>query len=150
MTVPKPKTVLKGQVVEQKPIQHSPPRTVRRRQENLYKRTCKTAEGHTRQQFFEKLLDADDPKGFWKMITDMRGWGREIVDPCDTIPPQDWEEHFKNLLNTKEANKLMNRKPSKMEELDTVIAKSKLGKARRPDGTSNMLQTMVRRLFSIL
>ena len=80
------------------------------------------------------------------MVNDMKGWGRETVDPSDTIPPQDWEEHFKNLLNTKEIqdqnipktpnnpSPVMDRK-IKMEELETVLAKSKFGKARGPDGT---------------
>ena len=76
----------------------------------------------------------------------MKGWGREVVDPCDTIPPQQWEEHFKNLLNTKtpqcqetprpatSANPEMDRTIT-LEELKTVLAKSKIGKARGPDGT---------------
>ena len=112
----------------------------------VYKRTCKEAESQSRQRLLEKLLEINDPKEFWNMVNDMKGWGRETVDPSDTIPPQDWEEHFQNLLNTKEIqdqnipktpnnpSPVMDRK-IKMEELETVLAKSKFGKARGPDGT---------------
>ena len=80
------------------------------------------------------------------MINDMKGWGREKVDPCDTIPPHEWEEHFNNLLNTKNTkhqakpipinilNPEMDREITD-DELNAVLARSKIGKARGPDGT---------------
>ena len=111
-----------------------------------YKKTCKKAEIHARAELLDKVLAANDPKEFWNLISDMKGWGRETVDPCDTIPPENWETHFKNLLNTKgtasattlpppiNLNPDMDRK-IKMDELEAVVAKSKYGKARGPDGT---------------
>ena len=80
------------------------------------------------------------------MINDMKKWGREVVDPCDSIPPQQWEEHFKNLLNTKGTQSLKTPRPATRinpgmdrpispKELDEVLARSKIGKARGPDGT---------------
>ena len=101
---------------------------------------------NARTELLDRVLTSDDPKQFWKMISDMKGWGREKVDPCDTIPPQDWETYFKKLLNTETENDtttltpgdnpdpIMDRKIT-LIELDTVIARSKLGKARGPDGT---------------
>ena len=111
-----------------------------------YKRTCKKAEVQARTELLDKVLNANDPKEFWNMISDMKGWGREKVDPCDTIPPQDWETHFQNLLNSTATNNSRISAPTvnlsphmdrkiKMKELDYVIAKSRYGKARGPDGT---------------
>ena len=111
-----------------------------------YKRTCKEAESQDRQKLLDKLLKAEDPKEFWNMVNDMKAWGRERVDPCDTIPPGEWEEHFKTLLNTKNTgqkakpippnslNPEMDREITEAE-LDAVLARSKIGKARGPDGT---------------
>lgn len=111
-----------------------------------YKRTCKEAESQARQKLLDKLLKAEDPKEFWNMVNVMKAWGRERVDPCDTIPPGEWEEHFKTLLNTKNTgqkakpippnslNPEMDREITEAE-LDAVLARSKIGKARGPDGT---------------
>ena len=111
-----------------------------------YKKTCKQAEAHARQKLLDKLMEVDDPKEFWNMINDMKQWGREKVDPSDTIPPHEWREHFKNLLNTKNTqypdklnlpinlNPEMDRQISE-EELNIVLARTKRGKARGPDGT---------------
>ena len=111
-----------------------------------YKRTCKQAESQARQKLLDKLLQVEDPKEFWNMINDMKRWGREKVDPCDTIPPHEWEDHFKNLLNTGNtqqrakpipANSLNPRMDRKIveDELNAVLSRSKIGKARGPDGT---------------
>ena len=111
-----------------------------------YKKTCKTAEVRARSELLDKVLMADNPKEFWKMISDMKGWGREKVDPCDTIPPKDWEAYFTNLLNTKEVDAITTLRPRvnpnpqmdrkiKMDELESVVARSRYGKARGPDGT---------------
>ncbi len=67
----------------------------------LYKKTCREAEAENRRHTLNKLLTTDDPKKFWKMIKDMRGYGRETADPSDSIAPDTWEEYFKELLNAK-------------------------------------------------
>ena len=111
-----------------------------------FKRTCKKAETQARTELLDKVLNENDPKEFWNMISDMKSWGREKIDPCDTIPPRDWETYFKDLLNTKEADTTIPTKPTvnlsphmdrkiKMDELDRALAKSRYGKARGPDGT---------------
>ena len=112
----------------------------------VYKRTCKAAEAKSRENLLNKLLNAEDPKEFWNMVNDMKGWGREKVDPCDTIPSEEWTNHFKNLLNT---DKRDNRSPTPpttnpnptteiritMKEMKEVLSRSKIRKARGPDGT---------------
>ena len=111
----------------------------------VYKRTCKQAEAQARQRLLDKLMEVDDPKEFWNMINDMKQWGREKIDPSDTIPPQEWENHFKNLLNTENTHHQEKQRPLSnlnphmdreisQEELDYVLLKSKIGKARGPDG----------------
>ena len=66
-----------------------------------YKKTCKEAESENRKRLLTKLLTTSDPKKFWGMIKDMKGYGREREDPSDSIAPSTWEEYFKDLLNTK-------------------------------------------------
>ena len=67
----------------------------------VYKKTCKEAESQNRKVLLDKLLNADDPKDFWRKMKNMQGYGRENEDPSSCIPPSTWEEYFKGLLNTK-------------------------------------------------
>ncbi len=67
----------------------------------LYKKTCREAEAENRKHILNQLLTTDDPKKFWKMIKDMKGYGRETADPSDSIAPNTWKEYFKGLLNSK-------------------------------------------------
>ena len=41
----------------------------------------------------------NNPKLFWKIVTEMNNWGKKSTDPADKIPAQDWENHYKKLLN---------------------------------------------------
>ena len=65
-----------------------------------YKKICKEAEANHRKDLLDKLLHADDPKEFWRMMKNMQGWGRETEDPSSCISPKTWEEYFTTLLNT--------------------------------------------------
>ena len=67
----------------------------------IYKKTCREAESQNRKVLLDKLLNADDPKDFWRKMKNMQGYGRENEDPSSCIPPNTWEEYFKGLLNTK-------------------------------------------------
>ena len=65
-----------------------------------HKKACKAAETDYRKHLLDKLLNADDPKEFWKTMKNMRGWGREIEDPSMCIAPSTWTEYFSKLLNS--------------------------------------------------
>ena len=64
-----------------------------------YKKTCKEAESKYRKHLLEKLLQAEDPKEFWNIMNNMKGWGRETEDPCNSIAPSSWSDYFKKVLN---------------------------------------------------
>ena len=56
-----------------------------------YKKTCKEAESNNRKILLDKLLNAEDPKEFWKRMKNMQGYGKETEDPSNCIPPKTWE-----------------------------------------------------------
>ena len=127
-----------------------------------YKKTCKQAESKHRKELLDKLLNADDPKEFWKMMKNMQGWGRETEDPSTCIAPKTWEEYFKTLLNStktqtmepptkrgktegdmhentsgntaNEAGHHLYEAKIELKELLEAIQKMKYGKAAGPDG----------------
>ena len=128
-----------------------------------YKKTCKEAESHHRKALLDKLLNAEDPKDFWRKMKNMQGYGRETEDPSCCIPAKTWEEYFKKLLNTendpngpnnkrKKPNENTNnsnqnntnqdqptehqqmlQKRIKLDELKDAILRLKFGKACGPD-----------------
>ena len=67
----------------------------------VYKRTCRNSEKLYRSNLKKKLIDVgmNNPKLFWKIVTEMNNWGKKSTDPADKIPAQDWENHYKKLLN---------------------------------------------------
>ena len=110
-----------------------------------YKKACKEAEAELRVRVTKKLLDLNDkdPKQFWKLLKNMREWGREKPDPSDGIEPESWKQYYQSLLNKSSAQPLdlpqgqpnpKLDKPLMIEELHLVIKKAKLGKAFGPDG----------------
>ena len=75
-----------------------------------YKRTCKNAEAQHRKTLLDRLLNAEDPKDFWRQMKSMQGYGREIEDPSSCIPPKTWQEYFHKLLNKEEPQGPQNKK----------------------------------------
>ena len=142
-----------------------------------YKKACKTAETDQRKLLLDKLLNADDPKEFWKTMKDMKGWGREIEDPSKCISPNTWAEYFKKLLNSsKEMTPSPEGKTTKpaitaaaaqtkitqtkvtLKELMEALSRMKIGKAVGPDGifmeylkyaTQNVIKTMLELINSL-
>ena len=45
-----------------------------------YKKICKEAEANNRNILLDKLLDADDPKDFWRKMKRKQGYGKEKED----------------------------------------------------------------------
>ena len=70
-----------------------------------YKKVCRKAEVAHRQQLSKKLIEMgqSDPKLFWSTIKKMNNWGKRETDPTDKISPENWINHFENLLNDKNA-----------------------------------------------
>ena len=69
-----------------------------------YRQTCKKAESNFRKKMLKNLLEADDPKTFWKNIQKMKEWGSHKVDPSNSIPASEWTTHFRELLNSTNKN----------------------------------------------
>ena len=127
-----------------------------------YKKICKQTESRHRKDLLDKLLNADDPKEFWRIMKNMQTWGRETEDPSTCIAPKTWEEYFKTLLNstkkqpaepptkrckgkvevhekaarqtTEEGSHHLYEAKITMKELQEAIQKMKYGKAAGPDG----------------
>eukprot|EP00112_Aurelia_sp_Birch-Aquarium-sp1_P021061 Seg5571.1 transcript_id=Seg5571.1/GoldUCD/mRNA.D3Y31 product="putative RNA-directed DNA polymerase from transposon X-element" protein_id=Seg5571.1/GoldUCD/D3Y31 len=65
-----------------------------------YKRYLRKAEKEYKVDMTNKLLNVEqrDPKLFWKLIKEMRQWGKTNTDDTVSIKNEDWYTYFKNLF----------------------------------------------------
>ena len=113
-----------------------------------YKKICRKSESISRKKLMNKLttIGLNNPKAFWSIIKEMNNWGKKSVDPADKITCEDWEKHFKELLNDKNHNDKLTHSLNEIntfdptldgiitdKELREALTSIKIGKAVGPD-----------------
>eukprot|EP00112_Aurelia_sp_Birch-Aquarium-sp1_P010181 Seg2187.2 transcript_id=Seg2187.2/GoldUCD/mRNA.D3Y31 product="hypothetical protein" protein_id=Seg2187.2/GoldUCD/D3Y31 len=74
-----------------------------------------------------KLLEIEDqdPKTFWKLIDNMRKWGKTSKDSADAIHQTKWYDHFSKLLNNNNENCIAKDQEKLLAELEKTPCFSK-------------------------
>ena len=69
-----------------------------------FKSACKKSEKRLRDILTDKLYEAEskNPEEFWKIISQMRNWGKIENDRSFAISPREWHTYFKELFRGKE------------------------------------------------
>ena len=62
---------------------------------------CKKCEATARKSLTNQLLAAEkhNPSEFWTLVKKMRSWGKNTAAQADSIPPNEWFDHFSKLFN---------------------------------------------------
>ena len=86
----------------------------------LYKRCTRKAEKQYKDEMTNKLLEIEnqDPKAFWKLIDNMRKWGKTSKDSTDTIHQSKWYDHFAKLLNNNNGKCIAKDQQKLLDELE--------------------------------
>ena len=139
-----------------------------------YKRTCRRAEKACRNKLTQQLMDVgqQDPKTFWKIITKMNRWGKDVKDHTDNISPKKWKNYFDDLMNDNNYEESNNKSEELVTfepildgliqfwELRDALALMKKGKSSGPDGVygdclksfgvkyEEILLLLIRRIFA--
>lgn len=90
------------------------------RTRKLYKRCTRKAEKQYKEEMTNKLLEIEDqdPKTFWKLIDNMRKWGKTSKDSANAIHQTKWYDHFSKLLNNNNENCIAKDQEKLLAELE--------------------------------